>query len=178
MFFHRLWSRLGIRARQRDLEREIEGELQFHLDMEAAANERAGMAPEQARRAARISLGALDATLEGVRDQQSTWLDSVWRDIVYAVRSLRHSPAYTTAVLLTLAVGIGATTSTYSIVYSLLFRPLPLPGSDRIVMVIGRRLKTGELYIGQRQDAFTRAARVGCLQGGCGPRLPGIRSSR
>src|SRR4051812_33086204 len=63
------------------------------------------------------------------------WLGDAWQDIRYAVRSLRRSPAFTTAAVLTLALGIGATTAIYSVVDTILLEPLPYADSDRLVRV-------------------------------------------
>src|SRR5688572_18868844 len=66
----------------------------------------------------------------------STWVDGVWRDVAYAVRSLAKSRGFTAAAVLTLAIGIGATTAICSIVSTVLFEPLPLTDADRLVQVV------------------------------------------
>jgi hypothetical protein len=79
--FLKLWNRLLARLRHRDLESEIDAELAFHLDMQTQANIARGMAPDQARREARIALGGVDQAREAVRDSRWTWLDSTWQDV-------------------------------------------------------------------------------------------------
>ena len=152
---NRLLWRVRAALRRRDLETELDTELQFHVDMQAAEHVRRGMSPEDARREAVRAFGGVVQHAESVRDQHATILDSVRLDLRFALRSLRRSPGYAAAVLLTLTLGIGATTATYSIVYSLLFRPLPVPHGERLVMVMGQNPRTGEVWMGNRQDVFT-----------------------
>ena len=69
------------------------------------------------------------------------WIESIGQDLRYAIRGLRKSPGFTLVVVLTLAIGIGATTAVFSIVNGLLFRPLPYPDQDRLVSVANVNLK-------------------------------------
>jgi putative ABC transport system permease protein len=99
------------------------------------------MPRDEARRTALVESRGITQATEAVREQRRLpWLDNTGSDVRYALRSLRHSPAFATVVVLTLALGIGATTGIFSVVSGVLLTPLPYPESDRLVSVWGRFL--------------------------------------
>src|SRR6478752_5287765 len=113
---------------------DLRDELESHLDMETTENIRRGMAPEDARRKALLASGGLAVAAESVRAQRGLpWLESIAADVKFALRALRHSPAFTTIVVVTLALGIGANTAIFSVVRGVLLKPLPHREGDRLV---------------------------------------------
>jgi predicted permease len=128
-------SRLrGLLSRRR-LEATLDEELRAHLAMLEDDFVRTGMSPEEARRQARLRLGGIEQTKEIVRDARATWIDSVWQDVRYALRTFRRTPAFTTVAVLTLALGIGINSTIFSLADGVLFRPLPYRAPDRLAFL-------------------------------------------
>jgi len=115
-------------------EKELDAELRSHLEMLAEENIRRGMRPLEARRAARREFGGVEQTKEIYREQRGLpFLDAFLADLRFAFRLAAKSPGFALVVVLTLAVGIGATSAVFSVVDRLLFRSLPYPQDDRLV---------------------------------------------
>jgi putative ABC transport system permease protein len=113
---------------------ELKEELQSHLEMETAEYMRRGMAPDEARRQALLASGGLTQAVEAVRDRRGLpWLENIGTDLRYALRTLRRNPAFTTVVVLTLALGIGANTAIFSVVRGVLLKPLPHRDGSRLL---------------------------------------------
>jgi putative ABC transport system permease protein len=113
---------------------DLRAELEAHLEMETAENIRRGMSPSEARRHALLASGGLSVAADAVHDQRGLpWVESIASDLKYAVRALRHAPAFTAIVILTLALGIGANTAIFSVVNGVLLKPLPHRDGSRLV---------------------------------------------
>ena len=130
----RVWKRLlGSLSRK---ESGLYEELQSHLEMQIEDNLRAGMPPGEARRHARLKFGGLDSTAESYRDQRGLpWIENTFADLRYAARRLRRTPGFTAAAVVTLAIGIGASTGVFSVVDGILIKALPYPDPDALVGV-------------------------------------------
>jgi predicted permease len=122
--------------RSRSHDREMDDEMRFHVDMEAAELERMGVAPEEARRRALAGFGGVQRFKEeGHEARGGAWLEDLLRDLRYSVRSLRRSPGYVVTVFLTLSLGIAANTSIFSVANGILFRPLPYRDPARLMVL-------------------------------------------
>jgi putative ABC transport system permease protein len=121
----------------RRAETDLDSEVRSHLEMLTEQNLRAGMPPDVAQRSARIELGGVEQVKEQVRDERvGNWFPSVVADCRFALRQLRKSPAFTFVAVLTLALGIGATTAVFSVIYGVLIRPLAVPEAQQVVQFV------------------------------------------
>jgi predicted permease len=126
-------------------EGELEEELHFHVEMQTEENLRRGMSPEEARTAALRKFGGVEQAKEAYRDQRRLpFLETTWRDVIYGARMLWKNPGFTAVGTLSLALGIGATTTVFSILNTLFLRPLPYPESDRLVGIFEKDLNMPE----------------------------------
>ena len=139
--------RLRTLFRRKRLEQELDAELQFHLDMQVAEYVRQGMSPERARVAARQLFGGVEGIKDDVRD---TWLtrlvETGVQDARYSLRGLRKHAGYTLAVIVTMALGIGANSAIFSVVNAVLLQPLPYTRGDDMVLL--RQERTGVESVG------------------------------
>ena len=120
----------------RRVDADLDQEVRSHLELLIEEKIRAGMSPTEAQRAARIELGGIAQVQEQVRDERlGNWLHSAWSDCRYGLRHLRKNPGTTAVMVFTLALGIGASTAIFSVVYGVLLRPLPYADSQRIMAV-------------------------------------------
>lgn len=113
---------------------ELSEELESHLAMATAENIRRGMSPEEARRQALAASGGLTQAAEAVRDRRGLpWIDHLFADVRYAMRTLRRAPTFTTVAIITLGLGIGANTAIFSVVSAVLLKSVPQREGDRLV---------------------------------------------
>jgi predicted permease len=130
------WTRLRSLWQRREVKREIDEELRLHLQMRTAENIAAGMPPQEAAREARRRFGNVQSIREECREVRcASFGEATWQDIRFGLRMLRKNPGFTTVAVLTLAIGIGANTTIFSVFKTLVFNPLPYPDPDRIVQV-------------------------------------------
>jgi predicted permease len=150
----------------RRVEVDLDKEVHSHLELLIAENIRAGMPPTEAQRVARIELGGIEQVKELVREERmGDWLHSVISDCRYGIRQLHKNPGFTVVATLTLALGVGANTTIFSMVNALVLRPLPVPDPQQIVVLafqqgnggVGHQFSVPEYrdIASQTSDAFS-----------------------
>ena len=141
------------RRRENDLDEEIA----FHIEQETRKNQARGMTPGEARRQALVQFGGVERTKEETRDASRAMLfETILQDVRFGWRTLRQSPGYAAAAILTLALGIGANTAIFSVVHGVLLQSLPYGGGDRLVRVRvdapGAGIENGHFAVPEIQD--------------------------
>jgi predicted permease len=125
----------GLFERKRP-ERELDDEVRFHLDMQIEDNLKAGMEPEEARYAALRSFGAIEPMKEQYRERRAVVvIETVAQDMRYAARILRKNPGFTMTSVVVLALGIGVSSAMFSVLHTVLLRPLPYRSPEQLAML-------------------------------------------
>jgi predicted permease len=138
------WLRLW---RRKEMEEQLEKELRFHLDEHTNRLIAQGNAPDLAQRNAWLALGGPEQVKEKCRDARGTrWLEDLFQDLRYALRTLRQRPGFAALAILTLALGSGATTVMFTVINGVLLKPLAYPEADRLVTLHGKTEKYGEQW--------------------------------
>lgn len=157
--------RLRLRSvfRSRHVEQELDAELREHLERQIEVHRAAGASPTDARAAALREFGNVPLIHDQVRDtRRVNWIEDLRRDVAYAVRSMRRAPGFTAVAVLSLALGIGATTATFSLLDAVLLRQLPVAAPDQLVLIDGSYETTDSIIsypmyrdLAERQQVFS-----------------------
>jgi hypothetical protein len=128
------WHHLRSWTRSRALEHRLQEEIRFHIDQQAEKNLQAGMSEDEARRRAFVQFGGVDRTTEAARHEfRPILIQDTLQDLRHGARALRRAPTFTLVAVLTLALGIGATTAVFTVVRAVLIEPLPFPDAGELV---------------------------------------------
>ncbi len=135
--------------RKQHVEQELDEEIRFYEDSLTQEGVEAGASEEQARRAARLTVGSVTSLKDSVRDVRTgAMLERVWRDFRYAIRSLRNKPGFAAAAVLVLALGIGANSAVFSLVDAFLLKPLAIAHPEQLTGLYSRDTKHPDAYRG------------------------------
>ena len=157
------WMRLvGAKQTQADFDAEIESHIALHTD----EGVRSGLSPEEARREALIKLGGEEQARQAYRDRATLPpMEGILQDVRFALRQMRKAPGFTITAVLTLALGIGANAVIYTLIDSILLRPLPYAQQDRLMRVVGSTMPVAPKgwirALGTNSKAFSSIAGYG-----------------
>ena len=156
---------------RRSLEASLDDEMRSHLEMLAAEHRRRGLTPEEARLAARRDFGGIEQIKEAYRDARGvSGMEHIWRDLSYAGRGLRKSPGFAAAVIVTLALGIGANTAVFTLIDAISWRNLPVQDPESLSLV-------SRIRLGRSETGFTYQQARALRETDAGVRLAAYSSS-
>jgi putative ABC transport system permease protein len=149
-WMNEIWQRVRTLARSKQVERDLENEVAFHLAMRTQDNRAAGLDAEEAGYAARRQFGNSTILKERTRELWTfASLDRLWRDFTYAFRTLAKKPGFAAVAVVTLGLGIGASTAIFSVIENVLVEPFPYPDAKRFMTV--------EIHDASRSESAGRA---------------------
>src|SRR5947209_3619460 len=123
--------------RRDKVERELDAELDFHLECQIQENRERGMTPDESRRLALLSFGRVESVKGQSREVRGIApFDEAWQDLRFGLRMLRRNRSFTIVAILALALGIGANTAIFSVIDAVLLRPLPFNNAERLVTIM------------------------------------------
>jgi predicted permease len=138
-------NRIRSFFRKNPLDQELEQEMASHLEMAVEENIRRGMSAEEARRRALVRFGGIQQSLELHRERRGLpWLDVLTQDLRFTFRTLKRDYGFTMVAVLILALGIAANITVFSVVNTILLRPLPFPDSQQLVRIVEKHPEAGE----------------------------------
>src|ERR1700727_3048475 len=141
-FLKSIVSRFRAQSSSETIDREFQHELDTHLELATQENIRRGMTPQEAARSARIRLGGNTQLKETNRELRGLpFIETALQDFRFAFRMLRKNPGFSAVAILTLALGIGANTAIFSVVYAVLLKPLPYAAADQLFTVFQEEIK-------------------------------------
>ena len=130
------WLRLKALLHRRAFDRDLEEEINFHIAMRERKHQRLGLGADAARYATRRRFGNVTLSKENTREMWTFALfETLWQDVCYAARTLRKSPAFLAVVVLSLALGIGANSTIFSVLNAVMYRPLPYRQPNRLMAI-------------------------------------------
>src|SRR5690242_931526 len=142
-----MWLRMRALLRWKSVESELDDELRFHLERQVEKYVEGGLSREEATRRARMEFGGVEQVKEEYRDARGVSpIETLTRDIRYGLRTLRSKPGFSVVAILTLALGIGANTAIFSVIDSVLLRPLPYTDPASLVMVWEKNSQHGNAH--------------------------------
>ncbi len=164
-------ARIRALFQSRAIDAAFDEEVRHHLELLEAEHRRRGLPPEDARLAARRDFGGVEQRQGRHRDLRGvSVLEHVWRDTAYAARALRKSPGFTVAVVLTLALGIGANTAVFTLIDAISWRNLPVEDPESLMLV-------GRIRMGRSETGFTYPQSRALRDEAAGVRLAAYSSS-
>ena len=139
------YNRVRSLFRREQLDREVNEEMTLHLELAVQENLRRGMSADEARRRALIQFGGVQQALEQHREARTLpWVDVMRQDLRFTFRMLRRDSGFTVAAVLILTLGIGANIAVFSVVNTILLRPLPFRDPQQLVRIVEKDPKAGE----------------------------------